>query len=237
VRTVQGDIEAALGRLFARPVATACAGRTDAGVHALGQVVTTDQGLDGIDLTKLRGALNGMCGPSIAFAGCREAPEGFHARFSARSRAYVYAVLQGDVPDPWLARTTLYHPGALDIDAMNEAAGHLVGKHDFSSFGRVREPDATAERTLFELRCGRRDRLLSIRARADSFIQQMVRSLTGTLLEVGQGRRSPDDIPETLRARDRAAAGAVAPPHGLCLVAVEYDEGWSRPPAMSPSAV
>jgi tRNA pseudouridine38-40 synthase len=230
VRTVQGDIESALGRLFARPVATACAGRTDAGVHALAQVVTTDQALDGIDLAKLRGALNGMCGPSIAFVSAREAPEGFHARFSARSRTYIYAVLEGDVPDPWLARTALYHPSALELDAMNEAAGHLVGRHDFSSFGRVPEPDAPAERTLFELRCARSDRLVSIRARADSFIQQMVRSLTGTLLEVGEAKRSPDEMPETLRARDRSAAGAVAPPHGLCLVAVEYDEGWSGPP-------
>jgi tRNA pseudouridine38-40 synthase len=231
VRTVQGDIESALSRLFARPVTTACAGRTDAGVHALAQVVTTEEALDGIDLAKLRSALNGMCGPSIAFASCREAPEGFHARSSARSRVYVYAVLEGDVPDPWLARTTLYHPLSCDLDAMNEAAGHLVGKHDFSSFGRVPQPDASAERTLFELRCARAGRLLTIRARADSFIQQMVRSLAGTLLEVGEGKRSPDEMPDALRARDRAAAGAVASPHGLCLVAVEYDEGWGRPPS------
>jgi tRNA pseudouridine38-40 synthase len=214
-------------------VTVACAGRTDAGVHALGQVVTTPDALDGIDLRKLRHALNGMCGPSIAINDCREAPEGFHARFSARSRTYCYAVLEADVHDPFLAGTTLHHPTALDVDAMREAAGHLVGPHDFTSFGRPPEPGATAERVLFELDCSRAGRLVLIRARANAFIQQMVRSLAGTLIEVGEGKRSPDDVVATLRARDRAAAGRVAPPHGLCLLSVEYDDGWSRPLGIS----
>ncbi|MFN2490682.1 MAG: tRNA pseudouridine(38-40) synthase TruA [Actinomycetota bacterium] len=237
IRTIQGEIESALARLFARPVTTACAGRTDAGVHALAQVMTTTDAPDDIDLERLRHALNGMCGPAIAVAGCRSAPDGFHARFSVRSRTYVYAVLEGDVPDPFLAHTALRHPPPLDVDAMNEAAGHLVGPHDFSSFGRVTEPDASPERTLFELRCARTGRLIRVRARANAFIQQMVRSLVGTLLEVGVGRRSPDEMPTTLRARDRAAAGRVAPAHGLCLVAVEYDEGWSAPPVLDGDGV
>jgi tRNA pseudouridine38-40 synthase len=229
VRTVQGEIEAALGRLFDKPVTTTCAGRTDAGVHALAQVVTTPDALDGIDLGKLRTALNGMCGPAIAFSSCADAGEGFNARFSARSRTYVYAVLDGDIPDPFLARTTLYHPGVLEVEAMNEAAGHLLGEHDFTSFGRLPEPGASARRRLFELECRRAGHLVRVRARANAFVNQMVRSLVGTLIQVGENRRSPDDIPAALGARDRAAAGPVAPPHGLCLVAVEYDEGWSRP--------
>lgn len=229
---MQGDIELALGRLLDRPVTTACAGRTDAGVHALAQVVTTGDGAEELDLAMLRRALNGMCGPHIAVAACSRAAPGFHARFSARSRAYVYAVLEGEVHDPFLAGTTLHHPAPVDLDAMNEAAGHLVGRHDFASFGRASDSGASTERTLFELRCTRSGRLLRVRARADAFIQQMVRSLVGTLLEVGEGRRSPDDMPGALAARDRAAAGRVAPPHGLCLVSVEYDDGWSRPPEM-----
>ena len=172
-----------------------------------------------------------MCGPEIAVWKCEAAPEGFHARFSARSRTYVYAVLEADVHDPFLARTTLLHPPSLDIDAMNEAAGHLLGPHDFASFGRV-EPGASGERVLFELSCSRSGRLVRIRARANAFIQQMVRSLAGTLLEVGSGKRSPDAIPGMLAARDWAAAGPVAPPHGLCLVAVEYDSGWSEAPSV-----
>ena len=192
-------------------------------------MVGVPDALDGIDLGKLRTALNGMCGPSIAVALCRQMPEGWHARFSARSRTYVYAVLEGDIPDPFLARTTLHHPGRLDLDAMNEAAGHLAGEHDFASFGRVPEPGGTSVRTLYELGCGRAGRVVRIRARANAFIQQMVRSLVGTLVQVGEGRRSPDEIVRTLEARDRAAAGPVSAPHGLCLVSVEYDEGWSRP--------
>jgi tRNA pseudouridine38-40 synthase len=208
---------------------TACAGRTDAGVHALAQVAATEDAPDGIDLVGLRSALNGMCAPSIAVSGCKQVPEGWHARHSARSRTYVYAVLEGEIPDPFLARTTLHHPHRLDVDAMNEAAGHLVGRHDFSSFGRVAEPGASPERTLFELRATRTGRIVRIRARANAFVQQMVRSLAGTLVETGEGRRPPDDMPEVLRARRRDAAGRVAPPHGLCLVAVEYDDGWSSP--------
>ena len=184
---------------------------------------------DDADPPSIRDALNGMCAPSIVATSCAAAPDGWHARFSARSRLYVYAVLESDVPDPFLARTTYRRAERLDVDAMNEAAGHLLGEHDFSSFGRVQQPDASSVRSLYELRAERSGRIVRIRARANAFIQQMVRSLAGTLIEVGEGRRTPDEVPEILAARDRAVAGRVAPPHGLCLVAVEYDEGWSRP--------
>jgi tRNA pseudouridine38-40 synthase len=204
------------------------AGRTDAGVHALGQVMTTPDAPDDFDTVKLREALNSLCGPHIAVTACRPTDESFHARFSARSRLYVYAILEAPTPDPFLARTTLHHPRPLSIEAMNEAAGHLVGRHDFSSFGRVPE-GASGERTLFELRCYRTGPLLRVRARANAFIQQMVRALVGTLIETGEGKRSPDEARGALAARNRAAAGPVAPPQGLCLVSVDYEEGWSVP--------
>lgn len=191
--------------------------------------MSTPDAPDDADPAQLRRTLNAMCGPAIAVTECRPVAEDFHARFSARSRTYVYAVLEDAVPNPFLARTSLHHPQPLDVDAMNEAAGHLVGPHDFSSFGRV-EPGQSAERVLYELRCTRSGSLVRVRARANAFVQQMVRSLVGTLLYVGEGRRSPDDVPGIVAARDRAAAGPVAPPHGLCLVSVEYDEGWSVPP-------
>lgn len=226
---MQGDLEIALSKLFHSEVATYGAGRTDAGVHALGQVVGCPEAPANLDPLRIRNAVNGICGPSIAATACSEAPEGWHARFSARSRMYVYALLESEVPDPFLSRTTWRRPGRLDLNALNEAAGHLVGEQDFSSFGRVPEPDAPATRTLYELRAVRSGNLVRIRARANAFIQQMVRSLVGTLVEVGEGRKSPDSMPGVLEARDRSAAGPVAPPQGLCLVAVEYDEGWSRP--------
>lgn len=228
-RTVQGDLEDALARVLGFDVETACAGRTDAGVHALGQVVSILDAPAGTDLVRLHASLNGMCSPAIAVNSVREMPEGWHARFSARSRCYVYSILEGEVHDPFLAATTLHHPHPLDVEAMSEAAGHLVGSHDFSSFGRLPDPDASAVRDLFELRVVRSGSLVRVVARANAFIQQMVRSLVGTLLYVGEGRRSPDEVPGVLAARDRSAAGPVAPAHGLCLVAVEYDEGWSRP--------
>jgi len=229
VRTVQGDLESALDKLFGRPIETACAGRTDAGVHALGQVVSAPGAPDDADPEDVLKALNGMCGPSIAVTAVAPAPDDFHARFSARSRAYIYALWDDAVPDPFLARTAWHHPGRLDVDAMNEAAGHLTGPHDFRSFGRLPDDSASAERVLFELRAARVGSLIRIRARANAFIQQMVRSLVGTLVQVGEGRRNPEEIRAVLAARDRSAAGPVAPPHGLCLVAVEYDSGWSRP--------
>lgn len=230
MRTVQGQVEEALSRVFGKPVVTNGAGRTDAGVHALGQVMNTSDAPDSADVTKVRDALNAMCGPWIAVHACTAAHDDFHARFSARSRAYVYAILEGDVHDPFLSETTLHHASPLDVDAMNEAAGHLLGERDFTSFGRV-EPGAAATRTLYELRCARAGRIVRVWARANGFLQQMVRSLVGTLVYVGEGRRSPDDVAGMLAARDRAAAGPVAAPHGLCLVSVEYPGGFSGPPA------
>ncbi len=228
VRTVQGELEAALAKLFRTDVVSTGAGRTDAGVHALGQVVSVPDAPDDLDLVKIRNALNAMLAPHIAVTAASAAAPDFNARFNARSRTYVYAVLLGEVPDPFLARTSLYHPHELDVGAMNEAAGHLLGSHDFSSFGRV--PEGTSpERVLFDLRSTRDGNLMRIRARANAFIQQMVRSLVGTLLQVGERRRDPSEVDAILTARDRSAAGPVAPPHGLCLVSVEYDDGWSRP--------
>lgn len=227
VRTVQGDLEEALGRVLGGEPRLDVAGRTDAGVHALGQVCGLSAAPEIEDTARLQGALNGMCGPSISIHGLTIAPGDWHARFSARSRTYVYALLESEVPDPFLARTSWMQPRPLDVEAMNEAAGHLLGERDFSSFGRLPDDEASAIRNLYELRCIRRHRIVRIRARANAFIHQMVRSLVGTLVQVGEGRRSPDELPQILDARDRAAAGPVAPPHGLCLVAVEYDDGWS----------
>lgn len=184
---------------------------------------------DDADVERLKGSLNSICGPSIVVHGCTPAPDDFNARFDARSRTYVYAIHTGDVADPWLARTAWHRPGALDVEAMAEAAGHLLGRRDFSSFGRLPAPDASAERTLYELACSATGSIVRVKARADAFIQQMVRSLAGTLVAVGEGKMPPDALPSVLAARDRASAGPVAPPHGLCLVSVEYDSGWSRP--------
>ena len=125
---------------------------------------------------------------------------------------HLKADLQAEVPDPFLTATTLYHREPLHVAAMNEAAGHLTGPHDFSSFGRVPDPEATAERVLFELRCTRDGDLIRVRARANAFVQQMVRSLVGTLIQVGEGRTPPDAMPGVLAARDRCTSAVALPP-------------------------
>ena len=198
-------------------------------MHALGQVVNVPEAPNDAEPERLVGSLNSLCGPSIAVTSCREVPDEFSARFSARSRTYVYAIIEGSAPDPFLHTTTLAHRGGLNVGAMNEAAGHLLGEHDFSSFGRLPDSESSAIRNLFELEVRRTDRLVRIKARANAYIQQMVRSLVGTLVQVGEGKTSPSAMASILEAKDRAAAGPVAPPHGLCLVSVEYDEGWSVP--------
>ncbi|MGH2754572.1 MAG: tRNA pseudouridine(38-40) synthase TruA [Actinomycetota bacterium] len=230
VRTIQGELEIALGRIFKGATYCVAAGRTDAGVHALGQVVNVPEAPDGTDPGTLVASLNRLCGPSISVTSCREVSAEFSARFSARSRTYVYAILESDVPDPFLQGTCLLHKGGLNVGAMNEAAGHLLGPHDFSSFGRLPDAEATPTRNLFELEVRRTGQLIRIKARANAFIHQMVRSLVGTLLQVGEEKTSPTEMGSILAAKDRAAAGPVAPAHGLCLVSVEYDDGWSTPP-------
>jgi tRNA pseudouridine38-40 synthase len=227
-RTVEGDLADALARIVGRDVDMTCAGRTDAGVHAVGQVAGIPDAPDDLVVERLLGSLNSLCAPSIGVSSVAVMPDGWHARFSAVSRTYIYAIDEG-FPHPFRTGTTWQLPGSMDVDAMAEAAGHLVGDHDFSSFGRVPDPTASAVRNLFELKVWREGTVIRIKARANAFIQQMVRSLAGTLVAVGQGRRSPDDVPAMLAARDRSAAGPVAPPHGLCLVWVEYP-GVETPP-------
>ena len=196
-------------------------------------MINVPEAPDDADPDSLAGSINSICGPSIAVTACTVAPEEFNARFSARSRTYVYAILEGRTPDPFLVGTTWSHRGGLDVGAMNEAAGHLLGERDFTSFGRLPDAEATPVRNLYELEVRRTDRLVRIKVRANAFIQQMVRSLVGTLVQVGEGKTSPSAMAAILEAKDRAAAGPVAPPQGLCLVSVEYDEGWSNPTPLS----
>ncbi|MEA2593319.1 MAG: tRNA pseudouridine38-40 synthase [Actinomycetota bacterium] len=226
--TVQGTIEDALAKILRSPVVTTGAGRTDAGVHALGQVMSFTIGAPLEDLLALQRRLNALCGPTIAVLELAEAPAGFDARFSAASRTYEYAIFTRQVHDPFSRHVAWHHAPAglghgLDAEAMHEAAQALLGTHDFSSFGRVPE-GATAVRNLLAISVQRTEDLVVIRVSANAFIQQMVRSIVGTLVKVGEGEHPPGWVAEVLEARDRAAAGPVAPPHGLFLVEVDYPE-------------
>lgn len=220
--TIQGAIEEALTRFLGEEIRASGAGRTDAGVHALGQVMSFSRAAT-IDLRALRKSLNSMCGPAIAILEVAEAPDGFDARFSAVSRTYEYAILRREVHDPFSRHTTWHQPQPLDLQAIKEAAQAVMGEHDFSSFGRVDEGQNPVRR-IEALDVEEQGDLLLIRITANSFIQQMVRSIVGTLVKVGGGRIAAGSMNEILHSRDRSKAGPVAPAHGLFLVSVAYPE-------------
>ena len=233
VPTVMGTLRSALEQILQVDLVLTAAGRTDAGVHAWGQVVTgTVPG--SADLGRVQRSINRMCGPSIVIRSADWAAPDFDARFSATSRSYRYDVWNDPVPNPLLARTAWHVGEPLDLEAMNEAAGRLVGEHDFSSFcRRPKVAFGDAEKSLVRILRSARwhrvppermpDALLRFEISASSFCHQMVRSIVGTLVDVGRGRRHPDSISATLAALDRSAAGRVAPPTGLVLWEVGYD--------------
>lgn len=233
VRTVGGLLADALGRRLGYPVQLTCAGRTDAGVHALGQVVSfdaADEDASPEQLEALRDGLNRMCAPGVAVLSAERAPDGFDARFSALSRSYRYSIWNSPVPDVFRRRTAWHVPDSLDVPAMTDAATLLVGEHDFASFcsrvtqviGGTERVAPTTRRVVDARWSAPEPALLLLDIEANSFCRQMVRSIVGTLVEVGRGRRAVADIDRILAARDRAAAGQVAPPHGLCLQSVSY---------------
>jgi tRNA pseudouridine38-40 synthase len=223
---VQGALEGALSRLAGTQVSTTCAGRTDAGVHALGQVVSCDvaEGARLLgDLERTRTALDRMVGDAITVWSVQVAPADFDARFSARLRRYRYRLCDAAAMDP-LERHRTWHAGPprLDLAAMAEGAVALTGEHDFSSFCR-RAGDQHLVRRIDRLDVARSaSDLVTVEVDGPAFCHQMVRSLVGCLVAVGRGRRRPGDVGAILAARDRQAVGAIAPPHGLTLVGVDY---------------
>jgi tRNA pseudouridine38-40 synthase len=219
VRTIQGVLEAALERVLGEAPRLSAAGRTDAGVHARGQVVSF---ASEVEPERLRRALNGMLAPEVVVLDARTAPEGFDARFSATAREYRYRIDVGEVPDPFAARFVWHRPGEPRVGEMRRAAALLVGEHDFASFCRRPPGDRHTVRDLERLSVVRDGDRLEVAARANAFLHQMVRSLVGTLVAVGEGRIAAGSMPAVLEARDRAAAGDVAPAHGLTLERVIY---------------
>ena len=233
---MQGELEAALARLVGRPVQTAVAGRTDAGVHASGQVVHADVPracLLAADVDKARHALDRLLPRDVAVRRVRRVPATFHARFSATQRRYAYRLSDAQVEDP-LTRHVTWHvgPPQLDLAAMRAAGAHLLGEHDFASF--CRKGEGTSVRRVDAIAVRRRPRgLVLVSMDGAAFCHQMVRSIVGSLLAVGRHRHPPDWLAAALAARDRAAAAAVAPPHGLTLVAVRYTPAQTITPMTS----
>jgi tRNA pseudouridine38-40 synthase len=229
VPTAMGALRAAVETVVRQPVELTGAGRTDAGVHAWGQVVSGELPAS-TDLGRLQRSVNAMCAPGISVRDLEWAPADFSARFSATARTYRYDVWNHPAPNPLLVDRSWHVRGHLDVAAMNVAGLELLGEHDFSSFCRRPKPaDGDPEPSLVRhLRVARwepavdPDGLLRFEITASSFCHQMVRSIVGTLVDVGLGRRTPASMTPTLAARDRAAAGRVAPPTGLTLWSVDY---------------
>lgn len=222
--TVQGTLEKAMTRLFAIPVEIQGTSRTDAGVHALGQRASF-AGDFGIPTDRILFALNNMLPEDIRVTEVREMPEGFHARHDARGKTYRYQIK--NTPDRNVFdRNYYYHiREPLDVAAMKEAARFLTGTHDFKGFqasGGEEKPSTV--RTIHELSVVREGLVVTITVTGDGFLYNMVRIITGTLVEVGLGRRKPEEIRDVLASGDRSRSGHTAPPQGLALVRVYYDE-------------
>ncbi len=219
--TVQGEVEAALGRISGQRVEVIGAGRTDAGVHASGQVIAFDLNWRHTP-EALRDALNAALPEAIAVREVAEAAPDFHPRFDARSRTYVYRLYSASVRDP-LRRLYAWHvSGDLDARAMQAAAECVLGTHDFTSFGTPPQGENPV-RTVYEARWETgADGAYTFTITADAFLQHMVRSLVGTLVQVGQGRMTVEAFADILAARQRGLVKGLAPPHGLTLVAVNY---------------
>jgi tRNA pseudouridine38-40 synthase len=228
VKTVGGQLRTSLERILRHQVPITCAGRTDAGVHGWGQVVTFDADAS-VDLESLVRSLNRMCGPAIVVRKARLMPADFDARRSATGRSYRYTVLNTPTPDPLRARTVWHVPEKLDLSVMRLGCDALIGTHDFSSFCRKPKvaPGDEAPSMVRDVRNAEwldlGEGVLRFDISASSFCQQMVRAIVGTLVDMGLGKRTPGEMRSILEARERSAASGVAPPHGLVLWDVSYD--------------
>ncbi len=220
--TVQGHLEDALATLLTHPAAVTGASRTDAGVHASGQVACfrTERT---IPLHGIRRGLNSMLPDSIAIREATEVPEDFHPRHSATGKHYRYTIFVRPDRSPLVRERAWHHPDPLDHDAMAAAAALLVGEHDFAAFRAAGCAAKTTVRTLSAIELSAPPDLLVVDVRGNAFLRNMVRILVGTLVDVGSGRLEVAQVAEILASKDRVRAGVTAPAHGLELVEVRYD--------------
>jgi tRNA pseudouridine38-40 synthase len=227
-RSIQGELERVIGTLEDAPVKVVGSGRTDAGVHAEGQVANVKLNRPWTP-EKLRSAINGNLWRDIRIMKAEKAPNDFHARFSAKGKTYVYRIINAPVMSPFWRRFALHESRPLDIARMNEAARFLLGEHDWTAFSsavsdtenKVRNVTDCKFESTWDNRAG--SNLIEFHIRANGFLRYMVRSIVGTLLEVGRGEKDSDTIQTAVVSGDRSLAGKTAGAQGLTLVKVDYD--------------
>jgi tRNA pseudouridine38-40 synthase len=221
LRTVQGELETALATVLREPVKLTVAGRTDAGVHALGQVASfaTEAELPP-DLAR---SLNALSPDDVAVTAAEKVEDGFDARRDARSRSYLYRVLARRSPSPFEQSRALWWPHRVDRAALDACAAALLGSHDFTAFTPTQTDHVRFERDVLTAKWEQTDDILSFRISADAFMRNMVRALIGTMLGVSSGRFTVDQFQQLLTGAPRSDAGDTAPPHGLYLESVSYD--------------
>lgn len=220
VRTVQGELEAAVARAFGVVTRVVAAGRTDAGVHAAGQVAAFST-VHALEPDTVRRALNAHCGDDLVVRAVERVGDDFDPRRHAASRRYLYRIWNAPSPSPFWRRYAWFVPRRLDRDAMQGAAAQLLGEHDFTSFQGAGCDAEHARRRVTRSRFVADAALLTYEIEATAFLRHMVRNIIGTMVEIGVGQR-PGDLAALLAARDRTRAGATAPARGLCLVEVRY---------------
>ena len=219
--TIQSVLERAVSTFLGKPTRVTGSGRTDAGVHALGQVVNFLSDKD-FDPYRIQRALNALTPVDITIKEVQAVPDSFDARRDGRARVYEYRILNRSTPSPFYLNRTWHLHEQLDLHAMRAAIRCLEGEHDFSSFRAAGCDAAHPVRKVYRVSLDQREELLVFTIEATAFLRHMVRNIVGTLIEVGRGLRSPKSFAELLEGRDRTKAGATAPPCGLFLVEVKY---------------
>ncbi|HEV2884515.1 MAG TPA: tRNA pseudouridine(38-40) synthase TruA [Pyrinomonadaceae bacterium] len=227
LRTVQGVLTSALSKIDGSPVVVHGSGRTDAGVHAEGQVANVNLQKE-ITVDKLRAALNGNLQKDVRVLDVEAVPDDFHARYSAIEKTYLYRVVNGPVISPFWLRYALHEARALDLEAMTQAAHVFLGQNDWTAFASAQSDAEEKTRTITRFTITEswdergRCKLIEMTVSADGFLRYMVRSMAGTLLAVGRGEINNDTIKQALKDGDRSLAGATAPANGLTLLSVRY---------------
>jgi tRNA pseudouridine38-40 synthase len=219
-RTVQGELETALATILREPVELTVAGRTDTGVHALGQVASFEVAeKPPADLAR---RLNGLCPDDVAVTAATVVADGFNARHDAKARGYRYRLLARSAPNPFELGKALWWPHQVDREALDACAAALPGNHDFTAFTPTQTDHVRFDRDILAANWEQEDDILSFHITADAFMRNMVRVLVGTQLEVASGRRSVESFTQLLKGAARTAAGDTAPPHGLYLESISY---------------